>query len=132
MCGSGLLALVCTVHICRPQSRSLLLQEAKVDHSLCVCLCAAGAQAPLCTDGWHPEEVQKWEFGRRKLAAIMGEEEGAFTEREVQKALRYLLPTRLSARDARPLMKVSLGHTTHAIIRALSTASLPCVRQEER
>ena len=37
----------------------------------------------------------------------MGQEEVDFTEGEVEKALRYLLPTSLSARDARPLMKVS-------------------------
>ena len=61
----------------------------------------------LPAENWHPGEVQRWEFGRRKLAAMMGQEEVDFTEGEVEKALRYLLPTRLRARDARPLMKVS-------------------------
>jgi hypothetical protein len=60
-------------------------------------------------ENWHPEEFQRWEFGRRKLAAMMGQEEVDFTEGEVEKALRYLLPTSLSARDARPLMK----HPSH-------------------
>jgi small subunit ribosomal protein S9 len=63
----------------------------------------------LPAENWHPGEVQRWEFGRRKLAAMMGQEEVDFTEGEVEKALRYLLPTRLRARDARPLMK----HPSH-------------------
>ena len=36
----------------------------------------------------------------------MGRETENFSEEEVDEVLRYLLPTRLSARDARPLMKV--------------------------
>ena len=77
---------------------------------------------------WHPEEVQRWEFGRRKLAGMMGVEGETFTERGVDQALRYLLPTRLSARDARPLMKVSsstsLPHQLHHCLHSILPMSL--------
>jgi small subunit ribosomal protein S9 len=55
-------------------------------------------------EDWPPEEIQKWEFGRRKLATLMGAEE-SFSEKEVEEALCYLMPTKLTARDTRPLMK---------------------------
>ena len=59
------------------------------------------------TESWRPEEVEKWELGRRRLAAMMGVEEDKFSEGEIEAALQYLLPTRLSARDSQPFMKVS-------------------------
>ena len=51
--------------------------------------------------------MEKWELGRRRLAAMMGVEEDKFSEGEIEAALQYLLPTRLSARDSQPFMKVS-------------------------
>ena len=58
------------------------------------------------TDAWLGAEIESYEKGRRKLAAIMGADPDSFSEKEVQAALRYLLPTRLTAHDARPQLKV--------------------------
>lgn len=56
---------------------------------------------------WPSGEVQRWELGRKKLASIMGADPESFSEKEVTEALRYLLPTRLTAVDAQPLLKVT-------------------------
>ena len=61
----------------------------------------------LPPEPWSAEEVQRWEEGRKKLAAIMGADSESFSEREVAEALRYLLPSQLSASDAQPLLKVT-------------------------
>ena len=37
---------------------------------------------------------------------MMGADPETFSEKEVVEALRYLMPSRLSARDAHPLLKV--------------------------
>ena len=62
--------------------------------------------AMLSADAWLGAELESYEKGRRKLAAIMGANPENFSEKEVQGALRYLLPTRLTADDARPQLKV--------------------------
>ena len=59
-------------------------------------------------ESWLEGEVQRWEFGRRKLAAMMGADPESFSEEEVASALNYVLPSRLSARDTRPFLKVRL------------------------
>lgn len=51
-------------------------------------------------------EVARYESGHRRLAAMMGRQADTYSEKDVSDALRYLLPTRLTAPDARPLLKV--------------------------
>jgi hypothetical protein len=83
-------------------------------------------------EDWPPEEIQKWEFGRRKLATLMGAEE-SFSEKEVEEALCYLMPTKLTARDTRPLMKVRAhcsSSPTHAPIHHCSTHPRSLIREK--
>ena len=79
--------------------------------SMAVVVATAIGPAYLLSEPWQPEEIEKWEAGHRKLAAMMGAE--SLSEREVGEALRYLLPTRLMAEDARPLMKVRVHPNGH-------------------
>ena len=58
-------------------------------------------------DSWPSVGTQRWELGRKKLAAIMGADPESFSEKAVSEALRYLLPTRLTATDAWPQLKVT-------------------------
>ncbi|XP_046849558.1 28S ribosomal protein S9, mitochondrial-like isoform X2 [Xenia sp. Carnegie-2017] len=51
------------------------------------------------------EEVKKYEMGKRWLAKMMGVDVETFTDNDVQESLQYLLPTKLFAKDARPVMK---------------------------
>ena len=53
-------------------------------------------------------EVERYEQGKKRLATIMGADPETFSDKDVGEALRYLLPTRLWAKDARPLLKVTL------------------------
>lgn len=62
--------------------------------------------APESWLGAGVAEVERYESGRRKLAVMMGGQADTFFERDVSDALRYLLPTRLTAPDALPLLKV--------------------------
>ncbi len=55
---------------------------------------------------WMVDELQRYYQGRRRLADMMGVPPNKFTDKDVEDALRYLLPSRLFARDARPSMKV--------------------------
>ncbi len=57
---------------------------------------------------WMVDELQRYYKGRRRLADMMGVPPNKFTDKDVEDALRYLLPSRLFARDARPSMKVLL------------------------
>ncbi|XP_064404610.1 small ribosomal subunit protein uS9m-like isoform X2 [Halichondria panicea] len=54
---------------------------------------------------WMVDELQRYYQGRRRLADMMGVPPNKFTDKDVEDALRYLLPSRLFARDARPSMK---------------------------
>ena len=51
-------------------------------------------------------ELVKYYKGKNRLAQMMGVPPEAFSDKDVREALRYLLPTRLFAKDARPSMKV--------------------------
>ena len=51
------------------------------------------------------DEIKKYEMGKRWLAKMMGADIETFTDSDVEESLRYLLPTKLFAKDARPLMK---------------------------
>ncbi|XP_028409839.1 28S ribosomal protein S9, mitochondrial-like [Dendronephthya gigantea] len=51
------------------------------------------------------EEIKKYEMGKRWLAKMMGADIETFTDSDVEDSLRYLLPTKLFAKDARPMMK---------------------------
>lgn len=63
-------------------------------------------EPPQPTSPGHDDVgTQRWELGRKKLAAIMGADPGSFSEKAVSEALRYLLPTRLTATDAWPQLK---------------------------
>ena len=52
------------------------------------------------------DELIRYYKGKNRLAQMMGVPPETFTDKGVQEALRYLLPTRLFAKDARPTMKV--------------------------
>jgi len=51
------------------------------------------------------KEIQAFYRGRRRLAEMMGRDPKTFTDKDVKEAIQYLLPTQLSARDARPFLK---------------------------
>jgi len=57
------------------------------------------------TDWLLASEKEKYELGKRWLATMMGEDVEAFTDEKVAEAIRYLLPSHLFAKDARPIMK---------------------------
>ncbi|EDO44358.1 predicted protein [Nematostella vectensis] len=48
--------------------------------------------------------VRRYELCRRWLASIMGEDPENFNEKDIQRAIEYLMPTALYAKDARPLL----------------------------
>lgn len=50
-------------------------------------------------------ELEKYEMGKRWLATMMGEDVETFTDEKIAEAIRYLLPSHLFAKDARPSMK---------------------------
>ncbi len=56
---------------------------------------------------WMVNELERYYQGRTRLADMMGIPPHKFTDEDVEDALRYLLPSRLFARDARPSMKVT-------------------------
>ena len=58
------------------------------------------------SEPWMVDELTRYYQGRRRLADMMGTPPHEFTDKDVEEALRYLLPSRLFARDARPSMKV--------------------------
>lgn len=57
------------------------------------------------SEPWQPDEIRKYEAGKHRLSVMMGCQ--SLTEKEIEKTLHYLLPTRLTANDARPFLKVS-------------------------
>ena len=89
-----------------------------------------------CTEPWFTRELEQYQAGKDRLARMMGRDPSSFSQEDVdvrphrvelllflfdslsvmfclhhfQEALRYLLPTRLSARDARPALKVTHGN----------------------
>lgn len=89
-------------------------------------LCCVGGECSshfLLAESWPSGEVQRWELGRKKLAAVMGADPDSFSEKEVTEALRYLLPTRLTAVDAQPLLKVNLPLYTILYLTVSTAAS---------
>ncbi len=61
---------------------------------------------------WMVVELERYYQGRRRLADMMGVPPHKFTDEDVEDALRYLLPSRLFARDAQPSMKVIGSNTS--------------------
>ncbi len=75
-------------------------------------------------ESWMVDELKFYYQGRKRLADMMGKSYDTFTDRyvyclvhcshtnvilfhsDVEESLRYLLPSRLFAKDARPSMKV--------------------------
>ncbi|XP_048584912.1 28S ribosomal protein S9, mitochondrial [Nematostella vectensis] len=55
-------------------------------------------------DPFMKEMVRRYELCRRWLASIMGEDPENFNEKDIQRAIEYLMPTALYAKDARPLL----------------------------
>eukprot|EP00731_Ephydatia_muelleri_P031820 Em0023g327a len=54
---------------------------------------------------WMAEEIRAYYAGRARLAKMMGRDPATFTDKDVTESLRYLLPSALSAKDARPFLK---------------------------
>jgi small subunit ribosomal protein S9 len=54
---------------------------------------------------WMNEEVEYFFRGRSRLAAAMDSSAHDMSEDEVKSALKYLLPSKLTASDARPFLK---------------------------
>jgi len=50
-------------------------------------------------------EINRYNRGKRWLARMMGVDEETFTQKDVDAAIEYLLPSHLTAKDARPQMK---------------------------
>lgn len=57
------------------------------------------------------EEIAEYEIGKRHLAVIMGEDPDTFSQDDIDRAIRYLLPSGLFDKKARPIMK----HPTEVI-----------------
>jgi len=51
------------------------------------------------------EEIRRYHRGKRWLANIMGMDPETFAQTDIKRALKYLLPSHLWAKDARPSMK---------------------------
>jgi small subunit ribosomal protein S9 len=54
---------------------------------------------------WMQEEIKDYYRGRNRLAIMMGRDPSTFSDKDVEEAIRYLLPSSLTAKDARPFMK---------------------------
>ncbi|XP_033342176.2 mitochondrial ribosomal protein S9 [Megalopta genalis] len=62
-------------------------------------------------------ETLKYELGRRHLANMMGEDPESFNELKIQRAIRYLFPSGIYDKNARPMMSHPLkifGHKPEA------------------
>lgn len=57
------------------------------------------------TDPFFQDEIVKYKKAKRWLATMMGEDPETFTQKEIDEAIQYLLPSHLWAKDARPQMK---------------------------
>lgn len=55
-------------------------------------------------DPFMQELVKRYDQGKRWLATIMGEDPDNFTEKDIQRAIKYLMPSGLYAKDARPVL----------------------------
>ncbi|XP_055332716.1 28S ribosomal protein S9, mitochondrial-like [Paramacrobiotus metropolitanus] len=51
------------------------------------------------------QQTHEFEIGKRHLANMMGEDPETFTQKDVDRAIAYLLPSNLSAKGSRPVMK---------------------------
>jgi len=56
-------------------------------------------------DPFMLEQIEQYNRGKRWLARMMGADPDSFTQADIDEAIRYLLPSSLWARDARPSMK---------------------------
>ncbi|XP_065837590.1 small ribosomal subunit protein uS9m-like [Oscarella lobularis] len=59
----------------------------------------------LASNEFMRREVEFYYQGRRRLAKMMGINPDLMTDKELEDAIKYLLPTSLYAKDARPTMK---------------------------
>uniref|UniRef100_UPI00358EABDD small ribosomal subunit protein uS9m isoform X2 n=1 Tax=Myxine glutinosa TaxID=7769 RepID=UPI00358EABDD len=66
---------------------------------------AAAAAKKQYTEEYIRKQVEEFQFGRRHLANMMGENPDNFTQEDVDRAIRYLLPSALHEKRARPIMK---------------------------
>lgn len=77
---------------------------------------------------WMVGELTRYYQGRRRLADMMGVPADKFIDKDVEDALRYLLPSRLFARDARPSMKVGqcalIDYSGVTLVQTLATFCL--------
>ncbi|XP_065906522.1 small ribosomal subunit protein uS9m-like [Dysidea avara] len=64
----------------------------------------------MVTDPDIKKEIEAYYEGRRRLAIMMGCDPETFTEQDVNNAIRYLLPSGLYAKDARPFLKHPLEY----------------------
>lgn len=56
-------------------------------------------------DDFIKEQTHEYEMGRRHLANMMGVDENTFTQRDIDEAICYLMPSGLFDKKARPMMK---------------------------
>ncbi|XP_064628818.1 small ribosomal subunit protein uS9m-like isoform X2 [Lineus longissimus] len=56
-------------------------------------------------DVFMKEQIAEYEIGKRHLANIMGEDPESFSQGNIDDAIRYLLPSGLFEKKARPLLK---------------------------
>ncbi|XP_074662574.1 small ribosomal subunit protein uS9m-like [Tubulanus polymorphus] len=56
-------------------------------------------------DSLMKEKIQEFEIGKRHLANIMGEDPENFTQDDIDNAIKYLLPSALFEKPARPFLK---------------------------
>merc|ERR1712142_861388 len=57
------------------------------------------------TNVFMKEEIEKYHFSKRWLAKMMGEDPDTFSQDDMDEAIRYLLPSHLLGKDARPQLK---------------------------
>ncbi|EZA55978.1 hypothetical protein DMN91_003212 [Ooceraea biroi] len=56
-------------------------------------------------DEFMKKEIAEYEIGKRHLANMMGEDPDNFTQRDINRAIRYLFPSALYDPRARPMMR---------------------------
>jgi len=57
------------------------------------------------SDPFLKNEIKKYNTGKRWLARMMGQDPDNFSQKDVDEAIAYLLPSSLFAKDARPVLK---------------------------
>ncbi|XP_038673744.1 28S ribosomal protein S9, mitochondrial isoform X1 [Scyliorhinus canicula] len=57
------------------------------------------------TEEFIKQQIEEFNIGKRHLANMMGEDPETFNQEDIDRAIRYLLPSGLFDKKARPLMK---------------------------